>query len=245
MTFDAAVFGHRLRHRRRERGLTLDELGAKVDRPSPYLSLVENGKREPKLSLIDALAQALDTTTADLLSPEPPNRRAALELAFDRIREDPRYRALQLPELKATARLPDEALEHVVALFGVATRRPSSDSVDSVRHAAASVSAWLREQDGYLAHIEQAAAGILGSSGHDGQGALTSRDLTTIVTQVGYRVLTVDDIPAHVRSIVDEDTGVIYVAQRNALRTRQARKAILQTLAGKVLGHSIPSNAFD
>lgn len=245
MSFDPAVFGHRLRHHRKTRGLTLDELGALVDRPAPYLSLLENGKREPKLSQIDGLARALDVSTAELLDPQPPNRRAELELSLERIKEDPRYRALRLPELKATARLPDEALEHVVALFDALAGSDESDSVDSVRMAAAEVSRWLTSQGGHLEAVEQAAQEMLATSGYDGQSALTSRHLNAMVTALGYTVNAVDEVPAHVRSIVDEDRGVIYVGQRNSLRTRQARKAILQTVATRVLGHPNPTTAFD
>lgn len=245
MSFDPAVFGHRLRHHRKTQGLTLDELGALVDRPAPYLSLLENGKREPKLTQIDALAHALGVSSADLLAPEPPNRRAGLELALERMKDDPRYRALGLPELKATARLPDEALEHVVTLFDALTGPDESDSVGAVRMAAAEVSRWLTGQGGYLAGVERAAQEMLGASGYDGQSALTSRHLNAIVAALGYTVNAVDEVPAHVRSIVDEDRGVIYVGQRNSLRTRQARKAILQTMAAKVLEHPEPTTAFD
>jgi XRE family transcriptional regulator, fatty acid utilization regulator len=245
VSFDPAVFGHRLRHHRKERGLTLDDLGALIDRPAPFLSLLENGKREPKLSQIDALARALGISTAELLDPEPPNRRATLELGLERMKDDPRYRALGLSELKPTARVPDEALEHVVRLFDALTAPDESEGVDRVRMAAAEVSRWLTSQGGYLEAVEHAAQELLGASGYDGQSALTSRDLNAIVTTLGYTVNTVDEVPAHVRSIVDEDRGVIYVGQRNSLRTRQARKAILQTVATKVLEHHDPVTAFD
>src|SRR5215469_3344717 len=49
---DLVTFGQRLRHLRRTRGLTLTELGERVDRAPSVLSLIENGRREPKLSLI-------------------------------------------------------------------------------------------------------------------------------------------------------------------------------------------------
>jgi XRE family transcriptional regulator, fatty acid utilization regulator len=245
VAFDPTVFGHRLRHHRRTRGLTLEELGSRIGRPAPYLSLLENGKREPKLSQISSLAEALGITSDDLLDPTPPNRRAGLELELDRVQADPRYKALGLAELKATARVPDEALEHVVVLFEKLVADQGRDSVDTVRHAAAEVSRWLTEENGYLGHVERAAGDVLTSSGHDGPGALTSRDLNAIVGHVGYSVNAVDDVPAHIRSIVDEDRRVIYVGQRNSLRTRQARKAILQTLAGPVLGHGSPRTAYD
>ncbi len=245
MAFDPAVFGHRLRHHRRRRGLTLEELGSLVGRPAPYLSLLENGKREPKLSQISVLAAALGTSTDELLDPAPPNRRAELELELDRIRRDPRYQTLGLAELKATAKVPDEALEHVVELFDQMVADRGADSVDTVRQATAEVSRWLSELDGYLAHVEKAAHAVLSASGHDGPGALTSRDLNAIVSHVGYTVNSVDDVPPHIRSIVDEDRKVIYVGQRNSLRTRQARKAILQTIGGRVLDHQPPRSGYD
>ena len=77
------MFGQRLRHTRRARGLTLAELGARVGRAPSVLSLLENGRREPKLSLIEALAGALSVPAAELLRREPPSRRAQLEIALE------------------------------------------------------------------------------------------------------------------------------------------------------------------
>lgn len=242
---DPAVFGHRLRHHRKTRGLTLEALGERIGRPAPYLSLLENGKREPTLSQINRLAHALGVTPQDLLSDEPPNRRASLELALDRIKGDPRFRSLGLKELRPSARLPDEALEHVVALYDAWTGSGQNDEVDSVRHAAAQISQWLSSTDGHLADVEAHAAELLDASGHDGVGAVTSRHLNAILTHVGYTVVAVDEVPTQLRSITDEEEGVIHVGQRNSLRTRQARKAILQTVAGRVLGHGPPTSTFD
>ena len=65
---DLVTFGQRLRHLRRARGLTLTELGERVGRAPSVLSLLENGRREPKLSLIEQLATALSVPVSDLLS---------------------------------------------------------------------------------------------------------------------------------------------------------------------------------
>ena len=75
---DLATFGQRLRHLRRSRGLTLAELGRRVGRAPSALSLLENGRREPKLSLIESLARALSVTPEELLRHQPPSRRAQL-----------------------------------------------------------------------------------------------------------------------------------------------------------------------
>src|ERR1700729_978581 len=86
---DLAVFGQRLRHVRRARGLTLAALGEKVGRAPSVLSLLETGRREPKLSLIEALADALSVPAAELLRRTPPSRRAQLELALEQAQRDP------------------------------------------------------------------------------------------------------------------------------------------------------------
>ena len=75
--YDPVVLGHRVRHHRRRCDLTLAELGERVARPPSYLSQLENGRLEPKLGVLASLAEALGTTTRDLLAPVPPHRRAA------------------------------------------------------------------------------------------------------------------------------------------------------------------------
>src|SRR6478735_11798180 len=88
------ALGHRIRHHRLENGYTLDELGALVGVAGSQLSLIENGKREPKLSLLQAIAEATGVEVGDLLSSEPPNRRAALEIELDRAQSGSVFRQL-------------------------------------------------------------------------------------------------------------------------------------------------------
>ena len=64
--FDPLILGRRIRHYRRARDLTLDQLGVLVGKPAPYLSLLENGKKEPRLGLINDLAVALEVGAGDL-----------------------------------------------------------------------------------------------------------------------------------------------------------------------------------
>ena len=117
MSLDPLVFGQRLRHYRRQAGLTLEALGEAVGRPPSYLSQLENGHREPRLSTVNQLAAALGCRPADLLAATAPNRRAELEVALAHMQEDPRYQELRLPYLRPSARLDDVALEHLVALY--------------------------------------------------------------------------------------------------------------------------------
>ena len=81
---DLATLGQRMRHFRTEAGLTLDQLGAAVGVAASQLSLMENGRREPRLSLLSAVADELGIPVATLLEAEPPSERAALEIELER-----------------------------------------------------------------------------------------------------------------------------------------------------------------
>ena len=113
---DLATLGQRVRHLRRARGMTLAELGERVGSAPSVLSLLENGKREPKLSMVEQLAAALGVPVTELLKKQPPSRRAQLEIALETAQRDPSYKALGLPSLKVGARVPTEVLEHLVGL---------------------------------------------------------------------------------------------------------------------------------
>ena len=93
---DSLVFGQRLRYYRKKNNYTLTELGELIKRPAPYLSQLENGNSEPRVSLVSEIASILDCTPADLLDPEPPTRRAALEIELRRLQEDTRNQELSL-----------------------------------------------------------------------------------------------------------------------------------------------------
>src|SRR5947209_4891011 len=83
-------------------------LGVKLGKPAPFLSLVENGRREVRLTFVNDLARALDVTPSELLTGEAPSRRAELEVAFQRAQEEPLYRRLRLPWVKPSSRVPDD-----------------------------------------------------------------------------------------------------------------------------------------
>ena len=78
---DSVILGHRLRHFRTEASLTLDELAKKLGATASHLSMIENGKREPKVNLLSEAAELVGVTVADLLKPEAPSPRAALEIS--------------------------------------------------------------------------------------------------------------------------------------------------------------------
>ena len=75
-------------------GLTLDQLGADVGVAASQLSLMENGKREPRLSLLGTIADRLGIPVADLLEPSAPSERAGLEIELERAQSSPVYAEL-------------------------------------------------------------------------------------------------------------------------------------------------------
>src|SRR5438309_2801314 len=114
---DSLVFGQRLRHLRRSRDLTLDQLGELVGKQASFLSLIENGKREARLTLIEDLARVLEVSSGELLATEPPTRRARPEVELERAQEDPLYKELNLPPLRASPPVPPQFLQHLVGPF--------------------------------------------------------------------------------------------------------------------------------
>src|SRR6185312_11296385 len=113
---DLVTLGQRLRHLRRANGMTLDQLSSAVGRAPSQLSLIENGKREPRLSLLQAVAAALGVSLQDLLRPEAPSRRAGLEIELAHAQQETAYAALGLPVVRGGRRLPADALEALVGL---------------------------------------------------------------------------------------------------------------------------------
>jgi predicted transcriptional regulator/transcriptional regulator with XRE-family HTH domain len=242
---DPRVFGQRLRHYRRQRSLTLSELGAVVGRPASYLSQLENGHREPKLSTVGQLAEALGCQVAELLDAAAPNRRAELEVTLAQIQSDPRYRALRLPELRPSARLDDTALEHIVSLFSrvrdlTAPPRPAPGPVPGARAANAAMRDEMRKRGNYFDEVEAAAGSALAAVGYSGPGAISERNLTDLAAYFGFRIARVQDLPPSTRSITDQRRRIIYVPQRNNATVRTARSVIAQTLGHFALGHSDP-----
>jgi len=242
---DLALFGQRLRHARRARGLTLAELGARVGRAPSVLSLLENGRREPKLSLIEALAGALSVPAAELLRREPPSRRAQLEIALDEAQRDPDSADLGLPYLRVGARVPNDVLEHVVALHAELRRQRAKPTAtpEEAREANADLRAMMRQRGNYFAPIERAAAEALAAAGYAG-GALSQKLLLSVVMHHGFSVKYVHDLPRSARSVTDLRNRRIYLKQES-MGTHTPRTVLLQALGHFVLGHSTPLDFAD
>lgn len=253
-SLDPVVFGQRMRHLRKRSGMTLGELGAKIGSSASYLSQLENGHREPRLSTINQLADALGCRPAELLSSAAPSRRAELEVALARHQEEPLYQQLRLPYLKPTARLDGAALEHIVTLYhrlrelweGGAQAIPPGDAIVGAlgaRAANAALREEMRRRDNYFPEIESAARDALAASGYTGPAAVSERHLADAAAYFGFTVARVQGLPPSTRSITDRANRVIYVPQRNATGgTRSSRSVIAQTLGHFALGHTEPTD---
>ncbi len=236
------MFGQRLRHIRRARGLTLAELGERVGRAPSALSLLENGRREPKLSLIEALASALAVPADELMRKQPPNRRAQLEIALAEAQRDPALAGLGVPPLRVGAKVPNDVLEHVLALHRELRRQREKHTAtpEEARAANAELRAMMRDRGNYFADIELAAAEALAPVGYSG-GALSQGMLLSVVSHHGFTVRYVQDLPRSARSVTDLHNRRIYLKQE-PLGMHTPRAVLLQTLGHFVLGHQAPED---
>lgn len=245
VSLELGTFGKRLRHYRLRKQLTLTELGRLVDRSPSQLSLMENGRREPRLSLISNLASALDVTVDDLLSPEPPSRRARLELALEEAQQEPLYGSLELPHLSPGKRVPTEALEHIVGLYDELRRRDTKPTAtpEEARIANVELRRGMRERGNHFPEIERAAVEVLDSVGYRG-GALSEGLVLALVGRSGFSLRYVEDLPRSVRSVADLRHRRIFV-RREDLGMHTPRTILLQTLGHLVLGHAQPRDFAD
>lgn len=243
---DLLTLGRRIRHHRTAHGLTLDQLSAAVGSAPSQLSLVENGHREPRLSLLQAIAGALDVPLHDLLADEPPSRRAALEIELDRAQRSPLYADLGLPQVRAGRRLPLEALESLVGLHAELTRREkeSSATPEEARRANTELRLWMRDRDNHLPTIEKVGEEMARKAGYT-VGALTHRAVARMAQQLGFTLLHVDDLPHSTRTVTDLASGRIYLPPASIPGGHGLRSLALQAIAHRVLGHERPASYAD
>ncbi|HLS75079.1 MAG TPA: helix-turn-helix domain-containing protein, partial [Actinomycetaceae bacterium] len=242
---DLAVLGPRIRHARRARGLTLAELAGLVDRAPSLLSQIENGRREPRLALLGAIARALDTSVDQLLRPEPPTRRAALELGLSRAQQSPLYATLGLPALKPSAKLPTEVLEVLVGMHEELVRAHTvrAATPEEARRANTELRAAMRARGNYFAEIETVAGQVSAAVGRR-SGPLTDRGVNAVTEHLGFTVHRVSDLPRSTRSIIDSRHRRIFLPAGGRGGT-DPRAIVLQTLGHVALDHAEPTSYAD
>lgn len=238
---DALAVGRRVRHHRTQRAWTLQGLGARVGVSASALSLVENGRREPRLSLLQALAQALDVPIADLLSAEPPTRRVALEVALDRAQRSPGFARTGLAPLRSAQRLPVEALEALVGLHAELARRDTASSAtpEEARRANTALRLLMQAHHNHLPELDDLAESAVRDAGYTA-GPLTHATVARMAAEQGFSIVHVDDLPHSTRSVTDLATGRIYLPPASIPGGHGLRSLALQALAHRLLGHEHP-----
>jgi predicted transcriptional regulator/transcriptional regulator with XRE-family HTH domain len=237
---DALTIGKRIRQLRTERGMTLDDLGTAIGRAASQVSVLENGKREPRLSDLQTLARALGVGLDVLLATEAPSRRAALEIALERAQRGPLYSSLGLPALPVRKTLSDDAIETILGLHAELERlhRQRAATPEEARRANTALRQQMRTQNNYFPELEATAAGLLQAVGHAG-GPLSQRVASDLASHLGFSLHYVKDLPASTRSVTDRKNGRIYLKMNAG---GDPRTSLLQALAGHVLGVTDPKD---
>ena len=182
---DALSIGRRIRHYRTEAGLTLGQLGERIDRAPSQISVLENGKREPGLGQLRDLAAALGVTTDDLLDPSPVDARQALELEVERNQMSPLYSSLHLPPVKVKS-LPQDALEAIAGLQRQLTSmvRRRAATPEEARRVNRALREQMRQQGNHFPELEKVAGEVLARIGYDG-GPLSQRQTAAVADHLG------------------------------------------------------------
>ena len=243
---DLATLGQRIRHFRTGRSLTLEQLGSEVNIAGSQLSLIENGRREPRLSLLTAISTALGVQLADLLEDAPPNERARLEIELDRMQRSPIYGSLGLPAIRPSRTMSDDALTALVGLHHELARRASEAiaTPEEARRANTELRQRMRARDNHLPEIEKLAEDTVRSVGHQ-VGALTHRSVSRMAQQLGFELVHVGDLPHSARSVTDLENGRIYLPPASIPGGHGLRSMALQAMAHRLLGHTEPTSYAD
>lgn len=236
---DALTLGRRVRERRTQLGMKLEQLAGAIDRAPSQVSAIENGKREPSLPVLRALAQALDCSVDELLSNEPPSERAALEIAVERAQRGTVFRSLGIPAIRVSKATSDDTLKAILGLHQEVERlhRERAATPEEARRANTELRSEMRVNGNYFPELEREAAALLESVGFAG-GPVSQLTIAGIAQKLGFTLHYVNDLPHSTRSVIDRRNGRIYLSAH--LPSRDARAPILRALASLVCRHEEP-----
>ncbi|MFE1664314.1 helix-turn-helix domain-containing protein [Microbacterium sp. P02] len=239
---DPLLIGRRIRQLRTERGMTLEDLATAVDRVPSQLSMIENGRREAKLSLLRAIARALGTGLEALWESEPLDERATLEIGLERAMRGQTFQALGIAPFRIGKTVPTDALKAMLALQSEIDRLRDERAAtpEEARRANVALRRLMRTQNNYFPDLEQHARDLLARVDHPG-GPLTQRTASDIAAHLGFSLHYVPDLPQTTRSVADLKNGRLYLS-RTLTAKGDPRTAVLQALSSRVLGHVEPSS---
>lgn len=243
---DSLLLGRRIRYYRKERSLTLEALGEKTGLLASQLSLIENGKREPKLSVLQQLAEAFDVELSDMLANTPPDDRSRLEIEVERAQSSSVYRELGLPRIPSTKSLSDEVLRALAGMHSEIVRRQTEASAtpEEARRANTELRLAMRAHDNYMPDLDKLADELLSRVDHT-RGALMHHSVGKMADHLGFQLIYVNDLPRSTRSITDLENGRIYLPPASIPGGHGLRAMALQAMAHRVLGHRRPEDYAD
>lgn len=237
------IRGKRIRHFRTRSGFTLEQLSERVGIGPSALSLIENGRREPKLSLLETMANVFNIPLTELLAQEAPDLRSSLEIELERAQALSKQVNPNIPHIKNVRGVSDDALESLVGLHRELQRltRAAASTPEAARKANTIIRLEMRKENNYLPDIESAAEDLMAKVGHT-SGAVTHRTVAVLAESLGFTLIFVDDLPSNTRSITDLDNGRIYLPPASIPGGHGLRALALQAMAHRVLGHNPPAS---
>lgn len=238
-TADALTLGRRVREKRTQLGMKLEQLAAAIDRAPSQISAIENGKREPSLPVLRSLASALRCTVDELLMDEAPSERAALEISVERAQRGAVFAALGIQPIRVSKATPDETLKAVLGLHQEVERlhRERAATPEEARRANTELRSEMRVRGNYYRELEQEAQQLLTTVGYAG-GPVSQQSISNIAEKLGFTLHYVGDLPHSTRSVIDRRNNRIFLGSN--LPSRDARAPILRALASIVCRHEEP-----
>ena len=206
-----------------------------------HLSLLENGKRDARLTILSQLAKELGVALSELLDESPPSERAGLERKWSDISTSPLYRGMGLPTPKLTKNLSDDWLQVTTGLFDDIVKRESIAlaTPEEARRANTEQRREMRELGNYLPELETLAEDVVSATGHT-IGALTHREVAVMAESLGFSIVHAGDLPRSARSVTDYENGRIYLPPASIPGGHGLRSMALQAMAHLLLKHPVP-----
>ena len=237
------TLGRRIRHFRQRANLTLDALSDKVGLSGSQLSIIENGKREPKIGLVTAIAAALGVSVATLLETGAPDERSAKELELDELQHSALATRLGIPSTRVGKTMNDETLDALLGLHREIVRRETTAiaTPEEARRANTELRRAMRDINNYRPDLEAIGQDLSDQVGHT-TGALTHREMSQMAERHGLDIIYVDDLPESARSITDWANGHVYLPPASIPGGHGLRSMAIQSIAHRILGHDIPSS---
>lgn len=237
------TLGRRIRHFRQRANLTLDALSEKVGLSGSQLSIIENGKREPKIGLVSAIAEALGVSVAALLESGAPDERSAKEMELDELQQSPVSMRSGIPVARINKSLSDDALDALLGLHREIVRRETTAiaTPEEARRANTELRQTMRDIDNYRPDLEEIGQDLSDQVGHT-TGALTHREMSQMAERFGLEIIYVDDLPESARSITDWANGHVYLPPASIPGGHGLRSMAIQSIAHRILGHDIPAS---